>query len=56
MNKKDSYNKREVCELCGRFKLYNIGGGLICTNRNCKEGITKEEDWAEVDKLRENDK
>lgn len=43
---------RESCESCGRFKLYNTGGGLICTNLKCREGISIEQDYAEVDKLR----
>jgi hypothetical protein len=45
---------RERCELCGRFKIYNMGGGLICTNIQCKDGISIEDDLAEVDKLRRN--
>lgn len=44
---------RERCESCGRYKLYNTGGGLICTNLNCKDGISIEQDYAEVDKTRE---
>ena len=47
-----STDNRERCESCGRFKLYNTGGGLICTNLRCKDGISPEDDLAEVDKLR----
>ena len=42
--------ERERCLLCGRFKTYNAG--LICTNINCKDGITFEQDWLEIYKLR----
>jgi hypothetical protein len=42
----------ERCEICGRFKLYNSGGGLICTNMKCRDGISIEQDHKEVDKLR----
>lgn len=44
---------RERCESCGRFKLYNTGGGLICTNISCKDGITVEQDHKEVDAIRQ---
>ncbi len=46
---------KERCESCGRYKLYNTGGGLICTNLNCRYGISPEQDLAEVDALRKND-
>lgn len=47
---------REQCYSCGRYKLYNSGGGFICTNMRCKEGISAEQDWAEVDAIREGKK
>lgn len=46
---------KERCEECGRYKLYNTGGGLICTNHNCRHGISKEEDLLEVDVMRCNE-
>lgn len=47
-------NTKERCDSCGRYKLYNTGGGLICTNLNCRDGISVEQDHKEVDALRKN--
>lgn len=46
---------RERCLCCGRFKVYNTGGGLICTNLKCMNGISIEQDLKEVDDLRGNE-
>lgn len=45
-------DNRERCDCCGRFKVYNTGGGLICTNLRCINGISIEDDLREVEKLR----
>jgi hypothetical protein len=44
---------KESCPECGRYKTFNTGAGVICTNvLRCNLAISKEEDLAQVDKMR----